>query len=259
MSSNFEIMCGDAAEFLRSLPEGSVDLLLTDPPYGTTDCEWDKSAPDWSALWPLVWRALKPNGAAIVFSQLPPALDVILPARRHFRHEFIWHKTQPAGMLNANRCPMRAHELALVFARRQPGYNRISIPEQTGAPYRNESNRAGKVYAFKRDRIPSESIHGERALQDVIRLGLEGDEMRLHPTRKPRRLLQYLIRAYTQPGGLVMDCFCGSGGCAEACKLEGRRFAGCDASPEYAALARRRVDETCPPPPARFWRQRGTA
>ncbi len=226
------------------MPDGSIDLILTDPPYGTTNCAWDKAAPDWPILWPEMWRVLRPNGAAIICSQQPAATDLITAAREHYRHSIVWDKPAATGHLNAYRAPLRAHELLLVFCRCAPSYTAISIPEQAGKPYHWASRRSkGSHYNPSRpDVAGAGSPDGSRLLRDVIRLGLEPGERGLHPTRKPRRLMQYMLRAYTGPGELVCDPYCGSGTVAEACIMEGRYCIAGDLSPDYVALARQRAE-----------------
>ncbi len=248
MNKDCSITRADALDFLHSLPEGSVDLVLTDPPYGTTDCSWDAKAPAWNEIWAAIWRALKPNGAALVFSQMPPAIDVINAARRQFRHQIVWEKTHVCGFLTARKMPMRAHELVLVFYRKLPNYTAISVPEQAGKPYARTATRdivRGSVYTprFKSGKqTPRESKNGERLFRDVIKLGKEASEKE-HPTQKPVRLLRYLVRAYSQPGDLVIDPYAGAGSTGVAAALEGRRFAGCDISAEYVAISQRRLAE----------------
>ncbi len=230
IEGKYHLVNGDALEFLRSLEPGSVDLLLSDPPYGTTDNEWDV-APDWNEYWPAIWRALKPNGAAIIFSQLPPALDVVAASRKEYRYEFIWHKTNAVGFLNSGKMPMRAHENALVFYRKLPTYNSIRIASQDGE-YTINQGKLTKNY----------SNNGlTKNVTDVIRCGRTGKSY--HPTQKPTEILEYLVRLYTKPGELVVDMFMGSGSTAVAALGEHRRFAGSELSPEYFEICKTRLRE----------------
>ncbi len=252
MTSNATIICADALKFLQELPEGSADLILTDPPYGTTDCAWDAKPPAWSDAWAAIWRALKPNGAALIFSQMPVAVDVINASRKQFRHQIVWEKTHVCGFLTGRKMPLRAHELILVFYRKLPTYTAISVPEQAGKPYQraaSDNTHRGSVYTPRftsGKRISRGSANGERLFRDVIRIAKEASE-REHPTQKPVRLLRYLIRAYSRPGDLIVDPFAGVGSTAVAAIKEGRRFAGCDAAQPYVDLARKRIAEAAPP------------
>ena len=103
----------DALDLLANLTPGSVDAIITDPPYGTTNATWDKT-PDWPAFFHACWRVLKKNGVLLIFSQNPTAAQIITQQRRWFRYEWVWEKPNAVGVLNANRMPLRAHELVLM-------------------------------------------------------------------------------------------------------------------------------------------------
>ena len=140
--SKVDLFRGDCFDFMKDIPDGSVDCIITDPPYGTTNCKWDK-APDLKLFFEHGFRVLKGNGPLISFSQLPFAVDLINACRKYFRYEIIWQKTMAEGFLNANKMPLRAHENILVFYRKLPVYN----PQKTkGAPYK--SRYGGGNYRF---------------------------------------------------------------------------------------------------------------
>ena len=111
---SFEIEQGDCLELMKDIPDGSVDLVLTDPPYGTTQNKWDSIVP-FDDKWKELHRITKPNSAIVLFSQMPFGAELIHSNIKEFRYEWVWHKTMPTGFLNANRTPLRAHENILVF------------------------------------------------------------------------------------------------------------------------------------------------
>lgn len=234
---------GDALDLLRSIPDGTADLILTDPPYGTTACQWDV-LPEWQEYWPSIWTALKPNGAALIFGQMPQALALINSEKKQFRYEIIWEKTRACGFANANKMPMRAHENVFVFYRRLPVYNRVEIHNQSGAPYKHSEGGARRgegVYRTKARRLSRES-DGRRAPRDVIKVkSVRGK----HPTEKPTELLRYLVAMYTNPGDLVIDPFAGSGSTGVACVETGRRFLGSELDPGYFETAQKRISSAC--------------
>lgn len=216
-------------------------MVLTDPPYGTTNAAWDK-APDWSALFAELWRVLKPNGVVLMFSQMPVAADIIMQQRSVFRYQWVWEKTQPAGFLNAHKMPMRTHEVILVFYRALPTYNAMPIESQRG------KQRIAKIaetktalYGKKKATLICGS-DGSLFPRDVVRFSRPANNERLHPTQKPLDLLQMLIGQYTQPGELVLDPFAGSGSTLKAAQLTGRRAIGIEMDEEYCRRAQAWLD-----------------
>lgn len=237
--SDITLTLGDAMVELAKIPAGSVDMVLTDPPYGITAAEWDKR-PDWSALFAELWRVLKGNGALLMFSQMPVAAELVMQQRRHFRYEWVWHKSSPAGVLNAHRMPMRQHELVLVFYRRLPTYNAVPIAHQSSTPYKRQRGRT-MSRLFRESKAPLEqtvSTDGSRLPRDVVKYARPANAGRIHPTQKPVDLLAMLIGQYTQPGELVLDPFAGSGSTLKAAQLTGRRAIGIELDPVYFARAR---------------------
>lgn len=144
-----QLINGEAFAELAKIPIGSVDLVLTDPPYGTTQASWD-TVPDWGKLFAELWRVLKHNGAILMFSQMPLAADIVVQNRKTFRYEWILEKPRALGFLNAKKMPLRCHELILVFYRALPTYNALPIAHQRRAPYRHGERRcATPVYGKK--------------------------------------------------------------------------------------------------------------
>ena len=222
-ADGIELIHGEAFTELAKIPSGSVDMVLTDPPYGTTHVAWD-TAPDWGALFAELWRVLKRNGAVLMFSQMPVAADIVVQQRKFFRYQWIWEKTRALGFLNARKMPLRAHEAILVFYRSLPTYNAVPI----------ESSIYGKTssepyYFFS---------EGPRSPRDVVRFSLPQGRVQFHPTQKPVDLLSMLIGQYTQPGETVLDPFAGSGSTLKAAQLTGRMAIGIEMDEEYCRRAR---------------------
>lgn len=215
----------DGIEGLRSLPKHSVDMLLTDPPYGTTRNYWDVPLP-LPELWEAVKWAVKPNGAVLFFAQCP--FDKVLGASNlaMLRYEWIWYKERGTGFLNANRAPLKKSENILVFYQKSPVYN----PQFTyGKPYTRVHSRSGTSSNYgKFERQGSESNDGRRYPGNVLFVPTVSGG--IHPTQKPVELCEYLIRTYTHPGELVADICAGSGTTAIAAINTERRFV---CSPSY--------------------------
>lgn len=240
-----QLLQGDCLEIMPGLPEASVDLILCDLPYGTTHNKWDSVLP-LPELWAEYNRLLKPNGAAVLFAAQPFATALIQSNRRAFRYEWIWTKSQATGHFNARKMPMRAHELILVFYKKLPIYN--PQMRQGYEPYvrhKKAGSPAGTVYRSyggKHNDHVSASDTGERYPVDVLHYKGEYGQ---HPTQKPVALLEYLVRTYTNPGGVILDNCMGSGstGVAVVRAGEGRRFIGIEQDDKYFCTAKQRIEE----------------
>ena len=159
----------DCLELMKNIPDGSVDLVLTDPPYGTTTCKWDTVIP-FEPMWEQLNRIIKPNGAIVLFSQQPFTSALISSNYKMFRYEWIWQKPQGSGFLNAKKMPLKAHENILVFYKSLPTYN----PQfWKSKPYVTENNVVGGRQYRKIECRKTQSIDGERYPIDVIKFNLE--------------------------------------------------------------------------------------
>jgi site-specific DNA-methyltransferase (adenine-specific) len=232
-------------EGMKSIPNGSVDLILCDPPYGITDCSWDKALPA-GPLFQEYSRVAKENAAIVLFAAQPYATDLINAYRRAFRYELIWRKNKPGNFLNAKRMPLRAHENILVFYKKLPTYN----PQKTAAARtsagRKRGGRSQDSACYRSFSKPDYCYvdDGTRYPQDVLDfpcVTLTGPDR--HPTQKPTDLIAYLIRTYSNSGDLVLDTCMGSGTTAVAALREGRRFIGFETDARYCAIARGRIAE----------------
>lgn len=195
---------------------------MTDPPYGTTNAPWDVNI-DFESLFDELWRLLKPNGALLMFAQMPLAARFACMHPKTFRYQWVWEKPNAVGMLNANRMPLRAHELILVFYRRLPTYNKIPLENQKGKPYQKGGAKTRTTPIYHTTIMNScGSTDGTRCPRDVIKFSRDKKHWG-HPTQKPEALMQYMIRQYTQPGEVILDPFAGSGAPLAAAQATGRR------------------------------------
>ena len=222
---------------MKKIPDGSVDAIICDPPFGTTDCEFDRRLP-FAPMWEQFLRVTKHNAAIVLFSQMPFGSDLIQSQRQLFRYEWIWEKSLGVGFLNAKKMPLRCHENILVFYRKLPTYN----PQFTkGKPYKatfKGSSNYGKAkplcndgdgeHYYPRDVYYSASMFGQGAI---------------HPQQKPVALLEYLVRTYTDEGETVLDATMGSGSTGVAAIKTNRRFIGFELDEKYFAVAQKRIDE----------------
>lgn len=226
---------GDCLELMRDIPDGSIDMILCDLPYGTTARnKWDCVLP-YKELWQQYERIIKPNGPICLFSQLPFDKTLAVSNMKLLRYEWIWKKQQGTGHLNAKRMPMKAHENILVFYKSLPTYN----PQfREGTPYTCQSGRGSTNYREQKSVLTKND--GFRYPLDVLEFK---SDKGLHPTQKPVALLEYLVKTYTNEGDLVLDNCMGSGSTGVACVNTGRRFIGMELDPQYFAIAEKRILE----------------
>lgn len=239
---------GDCIDVLCRFPPHSVDMILCDLPYGTTQNKWD-SVINLDALWEAYARVLKHSGAVVLTSQGVFTAKLILSNERWFKYKLVWEKSKPTNFLNAKKQPMRKHEDICVFYRAQPSYNpQMSV----GAPYDKgvrKNQLSGSYGNFQPAHVHSP---GQRYPTDVIYFKTAESEGPVwHPTQKPVELARYLIRTYTRPGDLILDNAFGSGSFLVAAAMEGRRFCGIERNEDvhlfkkdaidYLALAEQRL------------------
>ena len=230
----------DAFDGMKQLPDASVDMVLTDPPYGTTCNKWDKVV-DMDAFWKEIKRVTKKNSAILIFTQMPFTATVVMSNPKMFRYEWICEKANQTGFLNARRMPMKCHENVLVFYNKLPVYHPIM---EHGKPYRRglEDKNSSNYNAVKRFR--SENTTSTRFPRDVLKVSWRSAFGKtLHPTQKPVSLCEYFIKTYTDEGAIVLDPFMGSATTAIAAMHEGRRFIGFENNAEYFAIAEKRIKE----------------
>lgn len=217
----------------------SVDLILTDLPYGVTQNKWDTVIP-LDKLWRAYDRVLKADGVVVLTAQAPFSFVLGLSNPEWFRYEWIWKKNIASGHLDANRKPMRKHEQILVFSRGRPRYYPQVAPGSSYRVYR-DSEDSGDNYQSTTPRITSERTG--RLPTTVIDFDRPDDRKRIHPTQKPVSLFKYLIQTYTEEDQLVLDSCMGSGTTAIAALQAKRRFIGFEADETYCLKARQRIKE----------------
>ena len=227
------LMLGDCLEHMKEIPDGSVDLVLTDPPYGTTACKWDAVVP-FEPMWTHLRRILKPNGAAVLFSAQPFTSALVMSNPDQFKYSWYWLKNFKTGHLNAKKQPMRSVEEALVFYRDQPTY----LPQGI-KPHMKIKNRGVGASTNRQCGAKNMQTHTSYPHQQ---LSFDRDLPSIHPTQKPVALMEYLIRTYTNDGDTVLDFTMGSGTTGVACVNTGRKFIGIERDHKYFQIAKDRIE-----------------
>ena len=236
----------DAFEGLRLIPDKSVDMVLTDPPYGTTRNKWDVAI-DLELFWQEIKRITKRGAPILMFSQMPFAAKAVVSNLQMFRYEWIAEKARATGFLNARRMPMKAHENVLVFYDSLPVYN----PQKTkGKAYKRSGSIQSDNYGYFKP-IKKRDYPAERFPRDVLRDLWKHPQGRIfHPTQKPILLCEYFIKTYSNEGAIVLDPFMGSGTTALAAINTNRKFIGFEKGKEYFDIAQKRINQAMPLSPS---------
>lgn len=223
---------------MKRIPDGYIDMILCDLPYGTTNCSWDTVIP-FEPLWSQYERVIKDNGAIVLTGSEPFSSLLRLSNLKLYKYDWVWDKVKGTGFLNAKRQPMRNHELISVFYKRQPKYH----PQMTEGHTLKKSFRSNKhqtdVYGdMKND---NEYCSTKRYPRSIQVFSTDTQKSALHPTQKPVALFEYLIKTYTDKGDIVLDNCIGSGTTAVACLNTERKFIGFETNKDYFEMAEARV------------------
>ena len=234
---SINLMQGDCLERMKEIPDGSVDMVLTDPPYGTTACKWD-TVIDLPLMWEQLKRVIKPNGAIVMTACQPFTSALVMSNPRMFKYCWVWNKKQGGNPLNAKRQPLRVTEDIVVFnsggyipqmrtgrMRKKGGINKQ--PETTGAVNLDYVSYSDQYYPTNILDFPN----------------CANKKYLVHPTQKPVALMEYLIRTYTDERDTVLDFTMGSGTTGVACKNLGRKFIGIELDQGYFDIAVKRIGE----------------
>lgn len=236
-------MHGDCLELMKSIPDKSIDMVLTDPPYGTTACKWDVVIP-FEPMWKELKRITKDNGAICLFGSEPFSSHLRLSNLKMFKYDWIWQKDNGSNFLNTPYQPFKVSENISVFSKKASSYSKKGtmsyFPQKTkGAPYKAMSGKSNMVFHSSPAGCYREN-HGERHPINIQKFNLERG---FHPTQKPVALLEYLIKTYTLEGETVLDFTMGSGSTGVACKNLNRKFIGIEKDDKYFEIAKKRIEE----------------
>ena len=232
-----KLLQGDCLELMKDIEDKSIDMILCDLPYGTTQNKWDCIIP-LDLLWAQYKRIIKDNGAIVLFSQMPFTATLVASNLKMFKYEWIWDKVIGTGFLNAKKAPLKSHENIVVFYKKLPVYN----PQmRTGfKPYSITSGSKSSNYGTYHS--VNTSSDGERYPVSILEYSNVSHKDRLHPTQKPVTLLEYLIKTYSNEGDTVLDNCMGSGSCGVACVNTNRNFIGMELDKTYFDIAKQRIE-----------------
>lgn len=242
-------MQGDCLELMKTIPDGSIDMVLTDPPYGTTACKWDSVIP-FEPMWAELKRITKPSGAIVLFGSEPFSSALRMSNIAWYKYDWIWCKNRPTGFAHAKNKPMKKHETVSVFSN---GTTVHATQSKTRMPYfpqglediepkRVTKKQSEKTDTFFADRPSHREFTRNKTGYPHSLLEYSTDDLGLHPTAKPVALLEYLIKTYTQEGETVLDFTMGSGSTGVAAKNLNRNFIGIELDEKYFNIAKERIE-----------------
>jgi len=245
-----DLRLGDCLEVMKTIPDGSIDAIITDPPYGTTACKWDSIIP-LDKLWEQYNRIIKPNGAIVLTSTQPFTSVLINSNIKNFKYCWYWDRCIKSNFLNAKHQPIRHIETIPVFYKKKPTYNPILKPKRkdqirwNNIPSKQSQtdtlNKVGYLEnRFERRTIPLDMDYPTELLKYSLPSANKG---RNHPTEKPIELMEYFIKTYTNENDTILDNTMGSGSTGVAAKNLNRNFIGIEKDENYFNIARERVEE----------------
>ena len=234
-----QLLHGDCLELMKSIPDKSIDAIITDPPYGTTACKWDSVIP-FDLMWKQLNRIIKHNGVIVLTASQPFTSRLVMSNINDFKYEAIWEKPNPSNFTFAKKGIMKFHENILIFYKNVPTYNpQMWIGEKNHGSVQGKRKKDNETGANLK--VVPKNISNIKYPKSVVKFNRE---MGLHPTQKPTALMEYLIKTYTNENETVLDFTMGSGTTGVACKNLNRKFIGIEMDDKYFEIAKKRIEET---------------
>lgn len=233
----FNLYNGDCLEVMKDIPDGGVDAIICDPPFGTTSCRWDFVIP-FDKMWEQLNRIIKSNGAIVLFGSEPFSSSLRMSNLNMYRYDWKWEKEQGTGFGNAKKMPLKSYEDCMLFYKKLPTYNPQGL-------LRQEKIREHKVNDVG-EHLGKNGLTGKQFKQEYTNypksiLRFKRDKG-LHPTQKPVALMEYLVKTYTNENETVLDFTMGSGTTGVACANTNRKFIGIELDDKYFVIAKDRIE-----------------
>ena len=242
--SEIRLIQGDCLEKMKDIPDGSIDAIITDPPYGTTACKWDSVIP-FEPMWEQLKRVIKPNGAIALFGSEPFSSALRMSNIKNYKYDWKWRKSKANGFLNVKKMPLKDLEDICVFYKKLPTYNPQNVIKVNKKVINNKGKKDNTKHisghnggSMKKDEYIQEFTNYPKQVLDF-----KIESKPLHNTQKPVALMEYLIKTYTNEGETVLDFTMGSGSTGVACVNLNRNFIGIELDENYFNIAKDRIEE----------------
>ena len=229
---------GDCLEVMKQIETGSIDAIITDPPYGTTACKWDSVIP-FDLMWKELNRIIKPNGAIVLFGSEPFSSALRMSNIKNYKYDWVWDKRLAGNVFLAKSQPMKIHENIIVFNNTKDNFYPIKTDLDKVRNYKDKYG-GGESFGKKGtgDKIHTTKGRNPKSIIDISNANRKGNK---HPTQKPIELMEYLIKTYTNEGETVLDFTMGSGSTGVACQNTSRNFIGIEQDEKYFKIAQDRI------------------
>lgn len=244
----FDLYQGDCLEVMKTLPDGSIDAIITDPPYGTTSCSWDSVIP-FESMWSELKRIIRPNRAILLFGSEPFSSRLRLSNIEWFKYDWKWRKNRPVGFVNAKLKPLKAYEDIIVFSNGKTANknknNMLYNPQglvKCDRPGTKTGNKHGQNSYYRPSQDKGYKQEWTNYPIDVLEVTETESGKKVHPTQKPVPLMEYLIKTYTNEGDTVLDFTMGSGTTGVAAIEIKRNFIGIELDDTYFSIAKERIE-----------------
>jgi len=237
---------GDCLELMKQIPSGSIDAIITDPPYGTTACKWDSVIP-FDLMWEQLNRIIKPNGAIVLFGSEPFSSSLRMSNIKNYKYDWIWEKTKAGNFQIVKYQPLKYHEIISVFSLKSHSYYPIKVEASESSKSRYKyaiSKSKGKLNHIASGVFNYSDGHDKNLKNPSSVIKIKSNTFTQHPTQKPIELMEYLIKTYTNENETVLDFTMGSGSTGVACVNTNRKFVGIEMDKNYFDIAQNRIMET---------------
>ena len=232
-----ELVQGDCLTEMQKIQSCSVDAIITDPPYGTTACKWDSVIP-FELMWEQLNRIIKPNGAIVLFGSEPFSSALRMSNIKNYKYDWVWDKRKGGNIMCLKYQPYKIHEIISVFNHKKDYYFPIMTDQKkrTGKTYSSGEANGIKNYGDTR-------VYKKKYPKSILQLSNANQKGKVHPTQKPVKLMEYLIKTYTNENETVLDFTMGSGSTGVAAKNLNRSFIGIEQDPSYFKIAEERINK----------------
>ena len=241
-----EILLGDCLELMKDIPNGSIDAIITDPPYGTTACKWDSVIP-FDLMWEQLNRIIKPNGAIVLFGSEPFSSALRMSNIKNYKYDWKWDKIIGSGSLNVRYMPLKRYEDVIVFYKKTPTYNpQMALRDKTKLRPCGQFLKPNETYGLKKKEqylYDEDYKYPDTKLEYHSRKNELNSKHKIHPTQKPIELMEYLVKTYTNENEVVLDFTAGSGTTAMACLNTKRQFIVMEKEQKYYDIILKRVGD----------------